>query len=338
MQRKTSDTSSGRPRTGQDARPGPGSVRPACRAWLARTPDGPYGRASRLHVFYVIVGWDDPNDDETSYDPADDDDDDEEGLNAVSETEVPVSAWFQEMGCYQSDPETQSEPLWSQPLLFTSFLTLQRSSLLALPHVFYPQRRPTSSTWLFCTRRDTSFSGLCSTACPVWPPEVLVHPRHFGPPQVFHRACLSTGRTHPPRRQVAAPRTSACHEHQGELLRLPQGRAIDGQGDGNGPLAERAPPGGQTFPPRRGGATESRPSWTSSRGRRRSLPAAARGRKRAIDCGSPVPTGQEAECGQGLSDEKLVQNSPRGSYGSQAHRLGARQSADRHLARRCSSR
>ena len=76
------------------------------------------------HVVFVTVGWDDPNDDETSDDPADDDA--WEGLNAVGETEVPVSAWFQEVGCYHSDLDTQSEPFWYEPFLFTSFLTLQR--------------------------------------------------------------------------------------------------------------------------------------------------------------------------------------------------------------------
>ena len=77
------------------------------------------------HVFFVTAGWDDPNDDETSDDPTDDDDG-WEGLNALDETEVPVSAWFQEVGCYHSDLETQSEPLWYEPFVFTSFLTLQR--------------------------------------------------------------------------------------------------------------------------------------------------------------------------------------------------------------------
>jgi len=77
------------------------------------------------HVVFVTAGWDDPNDDETSDDPADDDDA-WEGLNALGETEVPVSAWFQEVGCYHSNLETQSEPLWYEPFVFTSFLTLQR--------------------------------------------------------------------------------------------------------------------------------------------------------------------------------------------------------------------
>ena len=76
-------------------------------------------------MFYVTVGLDDPNNDETSDDPGDDDDG-WEGLNAFSETEVPVSALLQEIGCCQSEPKTQSEPLWSAPLFFTSFLTLQR--------------------------------------------------------------------------------------------------------------------------------------------------------------------------------------------------------------------
>ena len=76
------------------------------------------------HVVFVTVGCDDPNDDETSNDSADDDA--WEGLNALGETEVPVSAWFQDVGCYHSDLETQSEPLWYEPFVFTSFLTLQR--------------------------------------------------------------------------------------------------------------------------------------------------------------------------------------------------------------------
>jgi len=75
-------------------------------------------------VFYVTVGLDDPNDDETSDDPGDDDDG-WEGLNAFSETEVPVSALLQEIACYQSELETQSEPLWFAPPFFTSFPTLQ---------------------------------------------------------------------------------------------------------------------------------------------------------------------------------------------------------------------
>ena len=76
------------------------------------------------HVVFVTVGCDDPNDDETSDDPADDDA--WEGLNVLGETEVPVPAWFQDVGCYHSDLETQSEALWYEPFLFTSFLTLQR--------------------------------------------------------------------------------------------------------------------------------------------------------------------------------------------------------------------
>ena len=94
-----------------------GVARPDTR-WTLRS-------GKRLHVFYVTVGWDDPNDDETSDDPTDDDDG-WEGLNGFSETEVPVSALLQEIGCYQSDPEAQSEPLWSGPPFVTSFLTLQR--------------------------------------------------------------------------------------------------------------------------------------------------------------------------------------------------------------------
>jgi hypothetical protein len=78
----------------------------------------------RLNLFYVTLSWDDPNDDETSDDPADDDDG-WEGLNAFSEAKVPVSALLLEIGCNQCEPETQSEPLWSVPLLFTSFLMLK---------------------------------------------------------------------------------------------------------------------------------------------------------------------------------------------------------------------
>ncbi|MGB2612285.1 MAG: hypothetical protein WBC80_25195 [Isosphaeraceae bacterium] len=90
-------------------------------------PEGRYTlRSGRCrHMVFVTVGCDDPNDDETSDDPADDDDAGE-GLNALGETEVPVSAWFQDVGCYHSDVETQSEPLWYDPFVFTSFLTLQR--------------------------------------------------------------------------------------------------------------------------------------------------------------------------------------------------------------------
>ena len=83
-----------------------GVARPDTR-WTLRS-------GKRLHVFYVTVGLDDPNDGETSDDPCDDDDG-WEGLNAFSETEVPVSALLQEIGCYQSEPETQSEPLWFAP-------------------------------------------------------------------------------------------------------------------------------------------------------------------------------------------------------------------------------
>ena len=89
-------------------------------------PEGRYTlRSGRCrHVVFVTIGCDDPNDDETSDDSADDDA--WEGLNALGETEVPVSAWFQDVGCYHSDVETQSEPLWYEPFVFTSFLTLQR--------------------------------------------------------------------------------------------------------------------------------------------------------------------------------------------------------------------
>ena len=94
-----------------------GVARPDIR-WTLRS-------GKRLHIFFVTVRWDDTNDDETSDDPADDDDG-WEGLNAFSETESPVSALLQEIACYQSEPETQSEPLWSAPPFVTSFLTLQQ--------------------------------------------------------------------------------------------------------------------------------------------------------------------------------------------------------------------
>jgi hypothetical protein len=77
------------------------------------------------HAVFVAVGLDDPNDDETSDDPGDDDDG-WEGLDAFGETEAPVTAWLEEISCFNSDLKTRSEPLWSEPLLFTSFLTLQR--------------------------------------------------------------------------------------------------------------------------------------------------------------------------------------------------------------------
>jgi hypothetical protein len=82
-----------------------------------------WGRWPRL--LFPAVRLDDPNDDETSDDPTDDDDA-WEGLNALGETEAPVPAWFQEIGWYHSDLETRSEPLWYEPFLCTSFLTLQR--------------------------------------------------------------------------------------------------------------------------------------------------------------------------------------------------------------------
>jgi len=94
-----------------------GVARPDTR-WTLRS-------GKRLHVFYVTVGCDETNDDETSDDPADDDDG-WEGLNAIGETEVPVPAWFQQVGCYHSDLETQSEPLRYEPSHFTSFLTQQQ--------------------------------------------------------------------------------------------------------------------------------------------------------------------------------------------------------------------
>ena len=131
-----------------------GVVRPDTR-WTLRS-------GKRLHVFYVTVGLDDPNDDETSDDPGDDDDG-WEGLNAFSETEVPVSALLQEIGSCQSEPETQSEPLWFVPPFFQVLPDAATAPLLALPHGPSPRRRPTSSTWLFRARRDASFIGLGST-------------------------------------------------------------------------------------------------------------------------------------------------------------------------------
>jgi hypothetical protein len=68
---------------------------------------------------------DDPNDDETSDDPADDDDA-WEGLNAVGETEAPVLAWFQQSACSLTGLESRSEPFSYETFYFTSFLTLQR--------------------------------------------------------------------------------------------------------------------------------------------------------------------------------------------------------------------
>ena len=79
----------------------------------------------RLRAFFVAFGWDDPNDDETSDDPADDDDG-WEGLSTVSESEAPVYAWFADVGSYQSDLELRPESVWSEPLLHTSFLKLVR--------------------------------------------------------------------------------------------------------------------------------------------------------------------------------------------------------------------
>jgi hypothetical protein len=94
-----------------------GVARPA-NGWTLRS-------GKRLKLFYVTVGLDNPDDDETSDDPTDDDDG-WEGLNAFSETNVPVSALLLEIGCYQREPVNQSEPLWSAPPFFTSFLTMQR--------------------------------------------------------------------------------------------------------------------------------------------------------------------------------------------------------------------
>ncbi len=86
--------------------------------WILR-----WGKTPR--VFFASLHWDDPNDDETSDDPADDDDG-WEGLNALGETEVPVPAWFQEVVAYHGDLEVQAELLWYEPFHFTSFLTLQQ--------------------------------------------------------------------------------------------------------------------------------------------------------------------------------------------------------------------
>jgi hypothetical protein len=86
--------------------------------WVLR-----WGKSPR--VSFATTHWDDPNDDETSDDPADDDDG-WEGLNALSESEVPVPAWFQQVGCFHSDLEARSETPWYEPFHVTSFLTLQR--------------------------------------------------------------------------------------------------------------------------------------------------------------------------------------------------------------------
>ena len=77
------------------------------------------------HGFIATPGWDDPNDDETSDDPTDDDDC-WEGLNAFGETNVPVLAWFEEVGCHFCDLELQAEPLWYESFVFTSHIDLQR--------------------------------------------------------------------------------------------------------------------------------------------------------------------------------------------------------------------
>lgn len=83
-------------------------------------------RSGRCHHGYLLTfGFDDPNDDETSDDPTDDDDG-WEGLNALGETPVPVSALFQEIRCIDCDLETCSEFLGNESFPFTSFLKLQR--------------------------------------------------------------------------------------------------------------------------------------------------------------------------------------------------------------------
>ena len=131
-----------------------GVARPDTR-WTLRS-------GKRLHVFYVTVGLDDPNDDETSDDPTDDDDG-WEGLNAFSETEVPVSALL--LGD-RLLPERAGNSIRTSLVCPPSFHILPDAAtapLLALPRGPSPQRRPTSSTWLFRARRDTSFIGLSST-------------------------------------------------------------------------------------------------------------------------------------------------------------------------------
>jgi hypothetical protein len=77
----------------------------------------------RPTTFCVTLGGDDPDDDETSEDPADDDDA-SEGLNAVSESEAPVSALLLEIGCYQSETEARLRSLWSALPSSTSFQML----------------------------------------------------------------------------------------------------------------------------------------------------------------------------------------------------------------------
>ena len=77
------------------------------------------------HVFFVTVGWDDPNDDETSDDPADDDDGGRVSTLSVKpkcRSQPGSRRWVATTATLQ----TQSEPLWYEPFVFTSFLTLQR--------------------------------------------------------------------------------------------------------------------------------------------------------------------------------------------------------------------
>ena len=100
---------------------------------VSNTLSGPARHDSRCtlrsgkcrHVLFVVAGWDDPNDDETSDDP-NDDDDAWENVTGLHETEAPITAWLPETGYYLKDAESRSEPLWSEPSLLTSFLKLQR--------------------------------------------------------------------------------------------------------------------------------------------------------------------------------------------------------------------
>jgi hypothetical protein len=79
----------------------------------------------RFRAFPVAVGCDDPDDDETSDDPADDGDVWEE-LDPFSETEAQVFVCYQVVSCHDQDLGTESQPLWTEPLHFISLLKLQR--------------------------------------------------------------------------------------------------------------------------------------------------------------------------------------------------------------------
>jgi hypothetical protein len=79
----------------------------------------------RIHGSYITFHTNDPNDDETSDDPADDDDG-WEGVRAVSETEASVFVWFDESGSRLSSGVSQWESFCSEPVHVITFLRLQR--------------------------------------------------------------------------------------------------------------------------------------------------------------------------------------------------------------------